>query len=1315
MPNFAFLSEPQTFQTDVHHFLKYLDGQYSFHLNSDDLQDPNLPLVQSRSYGGTLVLWKCELDPFVTVHLSPSSAFQPIILKLPGCRISAHVAIYLPTAGKDSEFISELADLQNCLEEIIIVYNDPVIYIRGDGNVNEKNTRRVSLLKHFIRNFNFKQIKIIHPTYHHFTGEGNYDSNIDILLHSDMDSVSENISLIKCKLENPEILSHHDIILSNFTIPISPPLSNPTQQLVIAPRVTMERTKIFWAEDSLQQYQDYLTSNLESLRQTWQDPNSKSSTRVLLNSTNALLSLSAEASNKTSVLNCERPLKPQKTPRGILKAKYNLNNCHKKFKTAHPTIKDNAKTYLSRAKKAYQHSIRKARLQDSINRDTDLFEVATSKPQNVYKHIKKLRKTKTSKVEQLEVGDKLYYGAQVPDGFYDSMTALKTCDMEDIWNNQYLAPKLTNYEHILKICKSNKNIPQISTIQASKILARMKKDVIDYFNITALHYINAGEVGLVHFTALLNTIISDVENATIEELNTAFGIILYKGHSKAKTSHRSYRTISTCPFLAKALDIYLRDLFQPTWDSVTAETQYQATGSSHELASLLITEIVQHSLNVANKPLYLLVLDAESAYDRCLRQILCCELFDVGVAGSALLLINNRLSNRSTVYEWDNTVMGPAPDTTGFEQGGVNSGDYYKLYNNQQLKSAQRSNLGVDIKSSVISAVGCADDVILASNSIDDLQMLARLTEYYCSKYRVKLVPSKTKLLPVFKEEHQLLVDYAKLINPVTINGQTVEFVSEAEHVGVIRSVCGNMPNILARISSHKKALGSVSSAGLARNHRANPAACLKVHQVYCTAVLFSGLSSLLLTKPEVQIIENHFKLTLQNIQRLNKNTPRSIVYFLAGSLPGEAILHLKQLSLFSMICRLPDDPLNLHARSVLTTAPASAHSWFQQVRDLCLQYCLPHPLKLLESPISKEEFKKIAKSRVIEYWQNKLKNEATSLPSLHYFHPEFHSLQSPHPIWTAAGSNPYETSKSSILALMISGRYYTEQLTKHWSPNRSGYCLSPSCVKTPGTLEHLLIECAALQPVRDGLYKMWISKSAQFPPLQQFLLEILSSPTNVKVQFILDPTAFPVIIILCQHYGQDLTNHIYYLVRTFVFYIHKKKQILLGRWPSHKSLITPADQIHTISDNLTHITNNKTNSDILDNNSTHQGINITNIILTLLFPGTVSSVGSHPGSPLCADIVDQVQPLPNSQVLYQAVQHPGPPPYGQLVAACGHGIPVDPGTGGVCSVTERPAVNSTTLHPTISPHMSHWSSGPAIGLDRHLSFKPGEAFNFGV
>ena len=127
----------------------------------------------------------------------------------------------------------------------------------------------------------------------------------------------------------------------------------------------------------------------------------------------------------------------------------------------------------------------------------------------------------------------------------------------------------------------------------------------------------------------------------MEEVNTALGLILFKGHWKPKNSDRSYRTISTCPFIAKSLDLYLHDLYQDLWSEATANTQYLDTGSSHDLASLLVTEVIQYSLNINNNPVYLLILDAQSAYDRCLRQILCTELFMTGMNGKALLLLDN--------------------------------------------------------------------------------------------------------------------------------------------------------------------------------------------------------------------------------------------------------------------------------------------------------------------------------------------------------------------------------------------------------------------------------------------------------------------------------------------------------------------------------------------------------------------------------------------------------------------------------------------------------------------------------------------------
>ena len=59
----ACLSEPQLFQCDAKQILQYVEGEYCWHLNSDDLSDPELPTVKSRAHGGTLMLWLKELDP----------------------------------------------------------------------------------------------------------------------------------------------------------------------------------------------------------------------------------------------------------------------------------------------------------------------------------------------------------------------------------------------------------------------------------------------------------------------------------------------------------------------------------------------------------------------------------------------------------------------------------------------------------------------------------------------------------------------------------------------------------------------------------------------------------------------------------------------------------------------------------------------------------------------------------------------------------------------------------------------------------------------------------------------------------------------------------------------------------------------------------------------------------------------------------------------------------------------------------------------------------------------------------------------------
>ena len=120
---------------------------------------------------------------------------------------------------------------------------------------------------------------------------------------------------------------------------------------------------------------------------------------------------------------------------------------------------------------------------------------------------------------------------------------------------------------------------------------------------------------------------------------------------------------------------------------------------------------------------------------------------------------------------------------------------------------------------------------------------------------------------------------------------------------------------------------------GLSRRHRANPLSSIRAENIYGSPVLFSGLATLILNKVETDTISLHVKETLQRLQKLHSNTPDPVVFFLAGVLPGEATLHLKQLTIFGMISRLPNNILNRIAKEMLVCSPQSDKNWFAQIR----------------------------------------------------------------------------------------------------------------------------------------------------------------------------------------------------------------------------------------------------------------------------------------------------------------------------------------------------------------------------------------------
>ena len=1157
LPDIIFLTEPMIFASDADLQMKYLCGEYCFTLNSADKYDPELPLIKSRAHGGTMILWKLHLDPFISVCPVTSSSFLPITFQPPGSPLSIHICVYLPTLGQENQFIEEIAQLTITVDELLEKHPGAPVFLRGDFNVSGKNPTRSTLLNYFSNNHALLELKLPHPTYHHFMGNGKSDSFLDKFFFSKSLFHPEILKQIHCKLSDPFIDSHHDMILTQWTLPNVPPVK-PSSNNVVAPKVANKRSKVFWSDQGIDEYQSLVVPHLERVQKLWLASPSKSAMSLLLESTNNILTSCASITNETVPIAVRSDQKSRSTPPAIRTSKNKLLKLYRNMKKntqifAHDMnfdMVDIVKLEYSKSRDAHRKLTRNFKSQDAFKRDSELGTFA-SDPSLIHKKIKASRRCKAGKVQSLKVGPKTYVGDSVCDGFFDSISTLKSLSQDPSDSSPYFDDFSCHYHNILELCKGGEVIPPISEKDSFELLQKLKPNVNDIQSVTPNHYNYAGPAGWKHFYLLINALLSDVNNTSIDEINAVYACIIFKGHGKDKSSDRSYRTISTCPVVAKALDLYIRDLNIKSWNLKQAETQFQGEGSSHELAAVLLTETIQHSLYSLKQPLFALYLDAMSAFDIVLKQLLIKNLFHANTTGQTLLYLDNRLENRKTFIDWDGQLMGPISDERGLEQGGPNSTDFYKIFGEEQLSTAQLSSLGIQLGDLTISGIGQADDTVLISNRIQNLKYLLHLTKIFCSKYQVQLCSDKTKLQAFSTKDMSFTVSYAKTINPIEINNETIEFSENAEHVGMLRSSSGNLLTILTRITAHRKALASVLHTGMARGHRGNPAVSINIENLYGVPVLLSGIGPLVLSKSDVNIIDQHHRETLRSLQRLHKNTPRTVTCFLAGSLPGSALVHLRQLSIFGMISRLKENVLHAHATNYFSSATISPKSWFQQIRELCLTYKLPHPLELLTSPPAKSSFKTLVKKSVISFWEIQLRQEASLLPSLMYFKPAFMSLTSPHPLWLTAGSSPSKVTMATVQSLMVSGRYRTESLCSNWSKNKTGVCLlSPECSNTKEDIPHILKSCQALAKTRGKLISFTHEYSDKLPAdIKQLSLQLCNQDSPTFVQFLLDCSVLPSVITATQLHGNVVLDYLFSISRTWVYCLHRERLKILGLW----------------------------------------------------------------------------------------------------------------------------------------------------------------------
>ena len=133
----------------------------------------------------------------------------------------------------------------------------------------------------------------------------------------------------------------------------------------------------------------------------------------------------------------------------------------------------------------------------------------------------------------------------------------------------------------------------------------------------------------------------------------------------------------------------------------------------------------------------------------------------------------------------------------------------------------------------------------------------------------------------------------------------------------------------------------------------------------------------------------------------------------------------------------------------------------------------------------------------------------------------------------------------------MLSGRYKTDRLVRHFNPGSDGHC-SLCSENEQGDIAHILTQCTSLAELREQL----LLKLDQYPisdTSRNLISKVINSgDTNNMVHFFLDCSSVPDVISVTQSCGSTILEELFRFTRAWCFSVHRAKLKLQGRWTGH-------------------------------------------------------------------------------------------------------------------------------------------------------------------
>jgi len=327
---------------------------------------------------------------------------------------------------------------------------------------------------------------------------------------------------------------------------------------------------------------------------------------------------------------------------------------------------------------------------------------------------------------------------------------------------------------------------------------------------------------------------------------TSIIIPLVKDTSGDVTKTSNYRGIALSPIISKVFESCLLNIFNEQLQSSNLQFGFKKNSGCRN-AILTLHSVVKYYTK-HNSTVSLCALDISKAFDRINYYALLKLLMKRMLPSNFIKVLLHWFTISQSCVRWLNAYSDCFDILAGVRQGGVLSPTLFAIYIDVLIENLTNSKLGCSIYKMYVGCLVYADDIVLLSTSVCDLQSMLKICDQYASDYDLNFNATKSVAMRIGPR-------YRINCPTLMLTGKPLQSVNEFKYLGVnIKSGKKFDVNFDILKSKFYRTFNAIYSKSKASN---SELISLQLLQSYCMPIILYSVEALHISNATMKSMDN--------------------------------------------------------------------------------------------------------------------------------------------------------------------------------------------------------------------------------------------------------------------------------------------------------------------------------------------------------------------------------------------------------------------------------------------------------------------------